>query len=131
MPNIDPQNLAASLRRLELAADDDDDMTGAIDRAVEACVDLFGVDGSGLMIADAENTLRYVTSSDGPGRALEEVQSETGQGPCVDTFVHGTPVLADDIAGEQRWPRTRDSIVEHGVRAVMGVPVHIGGVTVG
>jgi GAF domain-containing protein len=129
VPNIDPQNLAASLRRLGVA--DGDDITGAIDRAVKACVDLFGVDGSGLMIADEQNTLRYVVSSDGPGRALEEVQSETGQGPCVDTFVHGVPVFSADITREDRWPRSRESIVEHGVRAVLGVPVQLGGVTVG
>ncbi|WP_252436225.1 GAF and ANTAR domain-containing protein [Pseudonocardia humida] len=130
MPNIDPQNLAASLRRLGVA-DGHDDITGAIDRAVTACVDLFGVDGSGLMIADDQNTLRYLVSSDGPGRVLEEVQSETGQGPCVDTFVHGAPVRTEDMTREERWPRSRETIVEHGVRAVMGVPVRLGGVTVG
>jgi GAF domain-containing protein len=129
VPNIDPDKLAASLRRLGSAADDD--ITAAIDRAVSACVDLFGVDGSGLMIADDQNTLRYVVSSDGPGRVLEEVQSETGQGPCVDTFVHGSPVHTDDMTRETRWPRSRETIVEHGVQAVLGVPVSLGGVTVG
>jgi GAF domain-containing protein len=129
VPNIDPEKLAASLRRLDVS--DGDDITAAIDHAVTACVDLFGVDGSGLMIADEQNTLRYVVSSDGPGRALEEVQSETGQGPCVDTFVHGSPVHSDDVKSETRWPRSRETIVEHGVRAVLGVPVRLGGVTVG
>ncbi|WP_214402770.1 GAF and ANTAR domain-containing protein [Pseudonocardia lacus] len=128
MPNIDPQNLAASLRRIGAT---DDDFTGAIDRAVETCVELFGVDGSGLMIADEQNTLHYVASSDGPSRALEEVQSETGQGPCVDTFVHGAPVLTIDLARETRWPASRDAIVAHGVRSVLGVPVHLGGIVVG
>jgi GAF domain-containing protein len=130
VPHIDPQNLAASLRQLGVAVDEDD-ITGGIDRAVKACVDLFGVDGSGLMIADEQNTLRYLVSSDGPGRALEQVQSETGHGPCVDTFVHGAPVMTEDIAGEDRWPQSRGSIAEHGVRAVLGVPVRLGGVVVG
>jgi GAF domain-containing protein len=128
MPNIEPQALAASLRRIGVT---DDDITGAIERAVEACVELFGVDGSGLMIADEQSTLHYVASSDGPGRALEEVQSETGEGPCVDTFVHGVPVRTDDLARETRWPASRDAIVGHGVRAVLGVPVHLGGIVVG
>jgi GAF domain-containing protein len=129
VPNIDPQNLAASLRRLGVG--DGDDISGAVDDVVKACVDLFGVDGSGLMIADEQNTLRYVSSSDAPGRALEEVQSETGEGPCVDTFVHGTPVLTEDLGTEERWPRSRQRIVEHGVLAVLGVPVRLDGVTVG
>jgi GAF domain-containing protein len=129
MPTIDPDNLAASLRRL--SADGDGDVGGAIERTVTAGVELFGVDGSGLMIVDEQNTLRYVVSSDGPGRILEEVQTETGQGPCVETFVHGHPVRTDDLAADDRWPASRPTIIEHGVRAVLAVPVTMGGVTVG
>jgi transcriptional regulator with GAF, ATPase, and Fis domain len=129
VPGIDPQNLSASLDRLR--TDGDDDFNAAIDRTVTACVDLFGVDGSGLMIADEQNTLRYVVSSDGPGRVLEEVQSHTGQGPCVDTYVHGRPVHTDDLAVETRWPQSRRTILDHGVRAVLGVPVNLRGTTVG
>jgi hypothetical protein len=32
----------------------------------EACVDLFGVTGSGIMLADEQNVPRYVAASDGP-----------------------------------------------------------------
>jgi GAF domain-containing protein len=127
--HIDPHQLSASLRRL--GATGEGDATAAMERAVAAAVGLFGVDGSGLMIADEQNTLRYVVSSDGPGRVLETVQTETGQGPCVDTFVEGASVHTDDLAAEDRWPASRDTIVAHGVRAVLGVPVRLGGVVVG
>jgi hypothetical protein len=127
--NIDPETLSASLRRLGPL--DDHDISRALDGAVSACVDLFGVSGSGLMIADQQDALRYVVSSDGPGRVLEDVQTETGQGPCVDTFVHGRPVDTADIGADERWPASRDVIAEHGVRAILGVPVRLGGVTVG
>jgi GAF domain-containing protein len=129
VPHIDPENLAASVRRLRGA--DGSDVSVAIDRAVRACVDLFGVTGSGLMIADEQNTLRYVVSSDEPGRVLEEVQSRTGQGPCVDTFVYGRPVRTDDLTNETRWPDSWARMADLGVRAVLGVPVNLGGVTVG
>jgi len=127
--NVDPEKLAASLRELSHA--DDRDITAALDGIVAACVELFGVTGAGLMIADQQNALRYVAASDGPGRVLEEVQTRTGQGPCVDTFVNREVVTTDDLAAETRWPASRDAIAEHGVRAVLGVPVHLGGVTVG
>jgi GAF domain-containing protein len=129
VPNIDQQTLRRSLRGL--TESHDDDIGAAIERTVRACVDLFGVDGSGLMVADEQNTLRYVTSSDEAGRILEEVQSETGHGPCVDTFVYGEPVSSSDLAGEQRWPDSIRTLAEHGVRAVLGIPVHVGGVVVG
>ena len=129
MPNVDPQKLAASLHRLGESSGDE--IGAAIDRAVTACVDLFGVDGSGLMVADEQNNLRYVASSDGPGKVLEQVQTETGEGPCVDTFVHGRSVHTADIAVDDRWPACREVIAGQGVRSVLGVPVQLGGVTVG
>lgn len=132
MARIDPQLLSASLRRLDaLDIGGDDGVDVAMDRAVRACVDVFGVDGSGLMVADEQDTLRYVVSSDAQGRVMETVQTETGQGPCVEAFVTGVPVRSDDLATETRWPACRDTLVAHGVRAVLGIPVKAGAVTVG
>jgi GAF domain-containing protein len=127
--DIDADALAASLRRLHEL--DDDDVLRALDQTIAACVDLFGVSGSGLMIIDEQNALRDVISSDGPGRVLEKVQSETGQGPCVDTFVLDTMVSTTDIGTDDRWPASREPIAEHGVHAVLGVPVHVDGLAVG
>jgi GAF domain-containing protein len=129
MVNVDPEKLAASLRRLGHA--DDRDVGAALHETVAACVQLFGVSGSGLMIADQQNALRYAAASDGRSQVLEDVQARTGQGPCVDTFVNREIVTTDDLATETRWPRSRDIILEHGVRSVLGVPVELGGVTVG
>jgi len=127
--NIDPETLSASLRRLGPL--DDHDISRALDATISAAVDLFGVSGSGLMIADEQSALRYVVASDGPGRVLEDVQTETGQGPCVDTFVHSRAVSTADIGAEERWPASRGVIAQHGVRAILGVPVRLGGITVG
>jgi GAF domain-containing protein len=90
-----------------------------------------GVTGSGLMIADEQSSLRYVAASDGRGRILEVVQVETGQGPCVDAFVNGRVTIADDMTAESRWPAIKATLIQHGVLAVLGVPVRLGGVPVG
>jgi GAF domain-containing protein len=129
MVHIDPAHLARSLQRLEPMRDGD--ITAALEQVITACVELFDVTGSGLMISDEDNVLRAAVASDGPGRTLEEVQARTGQGPCVDTFVHRHVVTTEDLATEQRWPASREALVRNGVRAVLGVPVVLGGVTVG
>jgi hypothetical protein len=49
----------------------------------------------------------------------------------VDTYVHGHPVHTDDLAVETRWPQSRRTILDHGVHAVLGVPVNLRGTTVG
>jgi len=129
MVRIDPAQLSRSLHRLEPVRNGD--VSAALQQAITACVELFGVTGSGLMIADEDNTLRAAVASDGPGRILENVQAETGQGPCVDTFVNGRNVSTEDLTTESRWPASRDALVRQGVRAVLGAPVVLGGVTVG
>ncbi len=128
--NVDPQTLAASLRRLA-GSSDGQDVLGALRGSVEACVDLFGVSGSGLMVADEQNVLRYLISTDGPGRILEEVETEAGEGPCVDAFITNRVVASDDLATETRWAAITPTVLRHGVRSVLGVPVHLGGVPVG
>lgn len=129
MPEIDQDTLGASLRRLSGVRDQG--LEQALRETVTACVDLFGVSGSGLMVADDQNTLRYVAASDGPGKRLEEIQSETGQGPCVDTFVHDRVVTTEDLAADVRWPADRPAVEELGVRAMLGVPVRLNGIVVG
>lgn len=129
MPEIDPESLAAGLRRLSPAADES--LRDTLYRAVTACVDVFAVTGSGLLIADGESSLRDVAATDAAGRALEKVQLETGQGPCIDTFVLGRVITTDDLAAEDRWPASREVMLDHGIRSLLGVPVRLGGIVVG
>ncbi|XVV08629.1 GAF and ANTAR domain-containing protein [Actinoplanes sp. CA-131856] len=129
MPNIDPEVLASSLRRLEKL--DGPDVSGAVADVVHAAVDLFQVTGSGLMIADEENSLHYVAASNAPSKIMEQAQSHAGEGPCVSAFVHNRVVHTDDLREDPRWPRIREPFLEHGVVAVLGAPVRLGGVPVG
>ena len=128
---IDPDALAASLRRLAALGEPGAGVVEALRHVTEACVDLFGVAGSGIMLADEQNVPRYVAASDGPGRMLEEVESETGQGPCTEAFVNNTVVASTDVTAETRWPALAAALRAYGVRAVLGLPVRLGGVTVG
>jgi len=129
MPNIDPDLLAASLRRLDSQAGGD--VAHALEQTAHACVALFGVTGSGVMIADEHNNLHYVAASDAPGRVLEIVQTEAGQGPCVEAFVTNTVTISEDAATDPRWPAITDALTSHRIHAVLGVPVRIGGIPIG
>jgi GAF domain-containing protein len=129
MANIDPHLLAGSLRRLGSAAEHD--LGTALDEAAHACVALFRVSGSGLMIADEQSSLRYVAATDGPSHVLEQAQSETGQGPCVEAFVRNDIVVAEDLAVDPRWPAISGTLTRAGISAVLGCPLRLGGVPVG
>lgn len=126
---IDPQVLAASLRRL--SGTGHQGLQEALQQVVGAAVDVFAVTGSGLMLADEQDVLRYAVATDGPGRHLEQLQTDTGQGPCVDAFVYQTLVETDDAVADERWPADRSVLRELEIRAVLGIPVRVGGVVVG
>jgi hypothetical protein len=63
---IDPEALAASLRRLATLGKPATGVAEALRHVTEACVDLFGVTGSGIMLADEQNIPHYAAASDGP-----------------------------------------------------------------
>lgn len=128
MANIDPGALAKSLRHLDINGHD---VGTALTATIHACIELFGVAGSGLMLADETNDLHYVTASDETARRLETVQTEIGEGPCVDAFFTSTLVATKDLTADTRWPNVRRLLMAYGIRAVLGVPVRLGGVPVG
>lgn len=130
--SIDDAALAESLRRLSQPRDDDGSLTSALNVVVAACVDLFAVDGAGVLLADEQDMLTYAAASDGPGRLLEQTEAEAGEGPCTEAFVKARVVTSRDILAEtDRWPTLARVMAGQPVRAVLGTPVVLGGVPIG
>lgn len=63
---------------------------------------------------------------------LEDLQLTVGEGPCLDAFDSGGPVLIAELAAETaRWPAfTRDAL-ELGAAAVFSFPLQIGVIRLG
>ncbi len=130
--NIDDLALARSLRRLTTSSEDTGSVVAALEQVVQACVDLFDLGGAGLLVADEQDMLRYVAASDGPGRLLEETEASAGEGPCTEAYVTSRVVSSRDVTSEEeRWPILAKTMADQPVRAVLGVPVRLGGVPVG
>jgi GAF domain-containing protein len=128
--NVDAKALAASLSRLQQQPEGHT-LSGSLQQVVDACVQLFTVTGSGLMVADAQSVLRYAVATDGPGQELEDVQLEAGEGPCVLAFVADQLVETEDASADPRWPSIADRIRPLGIRGMLGVPVHLSGIPIG
>jgi GAF domain-containing protein len=121
--SIDGDALAMSVARLEGVDPVDTGLDAALELAVSETDDVFDVDGAGLMLLSEDGVLRYTVASDEPGRMLEALQEQFGEGPCVDAFLEDAPVLAGDMGADLRWPSVGPLAAGHGVRAVLGVPV--------
>lgn len=127
---IDSEALAQSLESLaERPADGG--LMGALEQVIGASRELFDATGAGFMMVDDSSALTVVLATDEPGRLLERRQQETGEGPCVDALAFDRIVATSDLATDARWPVLGPELPAAGVRAVLGVPIRIGGLPVG
>lgn len=128
---VDREALRSGLARLAKTLPAEVAIDVVLEEVVEAVGVLFGLAGAGVLAIDEQQALRSMISSDPRGGALERGQLEFGHGPCVDAFVLDTTVACSDITGDPRYPLLGQFMVEHGVRAVLGVPIRLGGGPVG
>jgi anti-anti-sigma factor len=129
--HIDPRALERSVEGLGAMVVEPASADEVIEGVIQAARDLFAVTGVGLMLADEGAGQRYVGATDEAARALETIQEELGEGPCVDCFVLGKVIQTDDLADDARWPRLAARLAPYGVRAVLGVPTRLAGAPVG
>ena len=62
------------------------------------CVELLGAAAAGVLLADPDGTLRVIGSSTERIQLLELFQVQNEQGPCLDCFTSGAPVMHADLA---------------------------------
>ena len=128
--SVDAQALAASVRRLRERRRIPV-LQDSLQNVVDACAELFGIHGCGVMLVDEHGELRYVASTDPRSRLLEDAQLDAGQGPCVESFVRDEPVSTADVRVDGRWPVLAERLAATEVAGVLGVPLRLRAVPVG
>lgn len=85
-----------------------------------------GGGAAGVMITGADGSLHYVGASSDDARLLELFQIQIDEGPCVDAFRSGEPVVSLDLAGaKDRWPLFVPRALELGVHSVHAFPMRL------
>jgi hypothetical protein len=95
--------------------------------------DVAGVDGAGVMLILHGRALGTVCSSDPMVDAVEEIQFNLGEGPCLEAFATRAPILIPDLAARDvvRCPGFREGALAVGVHAAFGFPILVGSVCIG
>ena len=111
---------------------DDFDVIDVLTVLSDRCVEVFDVDSAGVMLAAPGGELQVVASSSDAMRGLELFELQVNEGPCVDCFVSGEPIVNLELAAvDDRWPRFARRAVAVGFHSVHALPMHLRGSTVG
>jgi GAF domain-containing protein len=104
-------------------APDWDGLAGTLHEIIAAAVPLLRADGVGLMLADRQGALRWVTATNEAEQAFEQAERDLGEGPCIDAYTGGRVIWTSDLRSDPRWPRLGPAARTNQVRGVLSAPV--------
>ena len=98
----------------------------------DRCVDVLDVGAAGIMLASPAGNLRVMASSSEAMRLLELFELQSQEGPCLDCYNTGEPVVNADVGGDDpRWPRFAARARAAGFRSVHALPMRLRGSVLG
>jgi transcriptional regulator with GAF, ATPase, and Fis domain len=90
------------------------------------CARLLDIASAGLLLADGHGVLHLIAASSERTRDLELFQLQREQGPCLDCYATGAPVIVDDLTAEvKRWPVFVPVATAAGFASVHAMPLRL------
>jgi transcriptional regulator with GAF, ATPase, and Fis domain len=90
------------------------------------CARLLDVASAGLLLADGTGVLHLAAASSDRTHHLEVFQLQREEGPCLDCFHGGEPVIVPDLSEEtHRWPQFVGTATEVGFASVHALPMRL------
>ena len=110
---------------------DDYDVIDLLTELSTKCVALFAVDTAGLLVDDGRGRLSVLASSSEDTRLLELFELQSDDGPCLECLRTSSPVTAENLEQETRWPEFVPRALASGFGAVHALPLRLRERTVG
>lgn len=105
---------------------DDFDIIDMLTGLTDGCVKLGLATASGILLADDQHNLRVMAASSERAHLLELFQLQNDEGPCLEAFSTGEPVVHLDLADAfDRWPTFAPEAVRAGFSSVRAFPLRL------
>jgi hypothetical protein len=102
------------------------------ERLCEVCASVTGTSGAAIVLHSDEAAQGSICATNELSAALERLQFEVGEGPCVDAYQAQRPVLEPDLKRAiARWPAFAPPAVDAGALAVFAFPLQVGAAHLG
>jgi hypothetical protein len=96
------------------------------------CVELLPVSGAAVSLMSPARAQSVASAFDGTARAIQDLEFTLGEGPAMDAFADGKPVLVDDVHTlALRWPQFSAAVIAMGVQAVFALPLQTTAIRIG
>jgi transcriptional regulator with GAF, ATPase, and Fis domain len=95
-------------------------------------VELLNADAAGIMLADHNGGLRVMASSTEEAHLLELYELQNNEGPCLDCFQTGLPVMRADVpAMRSAWPAFTQELRQLSFQSAQALPMRLREETIG
>jgi len=125
--------LAHTMVQLADSLVDDFDVVDLLTFLVDRCVDVLDVSTAGLILV-VDGDLKLMASSSEAMKTLEVLELQAEEGPCMDCYRAGAPIVNVDLAdaeARERWPRFVPEALDAGFRSAHAVPMRLRGTILG
>ncbi|HEY6745814.1 MAG TPA: GAF and ANTAR domain-containing protein [Mycobacteriales bacterium] len=118
--------MAQSLRRYHSSVEETLTVVGEA-----ALANIPRTSSAGISLEARRGLLETRSATDELPARVAEVQSDTGEGPCLESIQRRAPVRMDDSAAEQRWSAFTGRIADEPFASMLSVPLLVGGEAIG
>ena len=123
---VSTQRLADAFVEVADTLVDEFDLIDFLHNLADHAADVSGASSVGLMLADLDESLHYMAASSEGAKHLELFQLQHDEGPCLDCFRQGAPVILADLRQSvDRWPEFTPRALAAGVRSVHAFPMRL------
>ena len=102
----------------------------SLDQLCDACAEVASLGTS--IVLSAEGRIQAAIAATQSAVAVEDLQFKLGEGPGVDAYFEGRPILIGDLpAASSRWMHFVPGATALGIGAVFAYPLQLGAIRVG
>jgi len=102
-----------------------------LDHLVKRIVEILPITAAGVTLISASHDPRFIAASNGAALSYEQLQTRTGEGPCLAAYHSGEAISVPDLRTEQRFPLFTPLALDAGLVAVFTFPLRHGDVSLG
>lgn len=84
-----------------------------------------GAEEATITLVEARRRVVSAAATSDLARRFDDLQQETGQGPCLDAMYNQETIRVDDLVTDPRWPRLARRVAESGARSVLSFQLFV------